>query len=316
MIFLSEQQTWTVGDIVRRMREEQGIGLEQLARGLCSAATLSRIEAGGREMDLLLAARIFQRLGYSIDKYEFYAGAEELEQWDQRQNMQRLSLAGETESLVRELDRYRKKWAKQIEQNPIQRQFTDYIQGILLLDEKRFSEAAKLLEESVSYTVPDWEKEAGQAVIGGMEIEILDRLGDAYEQMGASAAGSRVRELLTRNISTSGQRMKTYLRPYAGILCKYADQLLEEKGAGRTLRSVDEILELMSEEKTIYRWPELLELRARCLEQLYREGTEEKETVLGAWRKAYYIFRLFEKWEKAEEIHSYLEEEYQWECII
>ena len=43
---------------------------------------------------------------------------------------------------------------------------------------------------------------------------------------------------------------------------------------------------------------------------------KEKETVLGAWRKAYYIFRLFEKWKKAEEIHSYLEEEYQWECII
>ena len=65
-----EQQQWTVGDIIRKMREEAKIGLEQLSRGLCSVATLSRIEAGEREMDLLLAWRIFQRLGYKIDKYE------------------------------------------------------------------------------------------------------------------------------------------------------------------------------------------------------------------------------------------------------
>lgn len=316
MIYLSEQRTWTIGDIIRRMREEQGIALEQLARGLCSVATLSRIEAGDREMDLLLASRVFQRLGYSVDKYEFYASAEELEQWDQRQNMQRLALSGETKSLDGELEQYKRKWAKEIRNNPIQKQFTGYIQGVLLTHEKRFPEAVKVLEEAVSCTVPEWKKEGGEAVIGGMEIEILDRLGDAYEQMGESDQGSQVRELLIYNIGASRQRMRTYLRQYTEILCKNADKTLEEKGANRTLRSIDEVLGLMSEEKTIYRWPELLELRARCLERLYREGSVEKKAVLSAWQKTYYIFRLFEKWEKAEEIHRYLEEEYQWECII
>ena len=43
MIDWEEQQQWTVGDIIRKMREEAKIGLEQLSRGLCSVATLSRI---------------------------------------------------------------------------------------------------------------------------------------------------------------------------------------------------------------------------------------------------------------------------------
>lgn len=54
MIDWKEQQQWTVGDIVRKMWEEAKIGLEQLSRGLCSVATLSRIEAGEREMEQIL----------------------------------------------------------------------------------------------------------------------------------------------------------------------------------------------------------------------------------------------------------------------
>lgn len=316
MIYLSEQRTWTIGDIIRRIREEQGIALEQLARGLCSVATLSRIEAGDREMDLLLASRVFQRLGYSVDKYEFYASAEELEQWEQRQKMRRMALTGETEALSKNLEQYQGKWKKEIEKNQMQKQFTDYTQGILLLNEEKFSRAVELLEKSVSCTVPNWKKENDWTLMGDIEIEILEKIGDAYEQMGDKSQSSMVRGLLIQNIGVAKTRMKTYLRQYARLLCKNAEKLLEEKGAERTMKIVDEVLQIMSEEKNICSWPELLELKARCMEKMYQVGRVEMQTVLKCWQKAYYISRLFEKWKKAEEIYKHLEDEYQWDCII
>lgn len=115
MIDWNEQQQWTVGDIVRRMREEAKIGLEQLSRGLCSVATLSRIEAGEREMELLLAWRIFQRLGYKIDKYELYATEEELQQWEQRSQMEDLAKKGDTKNLAFAIQKYRKQWGEKVE---------------------------------------------------------------------------------------------------------------------------------------------------------------------------------------------------------
>lgn len=38
--------------------------------------------------------------------------------------------------------------------------------------------------------------------------------------------------------------------------------------------------------------------------------------MLKSWQKAYYIYRLYEKQEEAEKIRKYLEDTYQWDCII
>nr|WP_297873835.1 hypothetical protein [uncultured Blautia sp.] len=48
----------------------------------------------------------------------------------------------------------------------------------------------------------------------------------------------------------------------------------------------------------------------------FSEKGEAKEVMLKSWQKAYYIYRLYEKQEEAEKIRKYLEEIYQWDCII
>lgn len=316
MIFWEEQETWTVGDIVRRMREEEGLSLEQLSGGLCSAATLSRIEAGEREMDFLMALRVFQRLGCKIDKFEIYASEEELRQWDQRQRLEELASCGERKALEQELGQYKESWGEEIKKNPLQRQFIKYMEGLAKKQKGEWKEAEQLLRASAAETIPGWEKESGTAALGELEMKILSCLADVCKELGQNENAEAMRGMLLRNIGRKEERMRTYLALYSELLCKNAKKLLEEKGSARTLRIVDQCLQIMREEKKICHWPELLCVKSRCLEKLFQEGKAKKGTMLKSWQKTYYIDRLYGRQEEAEKIRTYLEEAYQWECII
>ena len=316
MIDWNEQQQWTVGDIVRRMREEAKIGLEQLSRGLCSVATLSRIEAGEREMDLLLAWRIFQRLGYKIDKYELYATEEELQQWEQRSQMEELASREDTERLACAIQTYRQQWGKRVEENPLQRQFLAYMQGLLDMQKGDFQEAKELLEAAAEEIVPSREQMVGNAALGEMELEILNALSDIYEHMGEVEKSEKLREMLLENIGREKKRVRIYLKLYTELFCKHARNMMETKGSARTLNVAETCLKILQEEKKTCCLPELLHIQAKCLEDLFQKKGETKEVMLKSWQKAYYIYRLYEKPEEAEKIRKYLEEIYQWDCII
>lgn len=316
MIDWNEQQQWTVGDIVRRMREEAKIGLEQLSRGLCSVATLSRIEAGEREMDLLLAWRIFQRLGYKIDKYELYATEEELQQWEQRSQMEELASREDTERLACAIQTYRQQWGKRVEEKPLQRQFLAYMQGLLDMQKGDFQEAKELLEAAAEEIVPSREQMVGNAALGEMELEILNALSDIYEHMGEVEKSEKFREMLLENIGREKKRVKIYLKLYTELFCKHARNMMETKGSARTLNAAETCLKILQEEKKTCCLPELLHIQAKCLEDLFQKKGETKEVMLKSWQKAYYIYRLYEKQEEAEKIRKYLEETYQWDCII
>ena len=316
MIDWNEQQQWTVGDIVRRMREEAKIGLEQLSRGLCSVATLSRIEAGEREMDLLLAWRIFQRLDYKIDKYELYATEEELQQWEQRSQMEELACREDTERLACAIQTYRQQWGKRVEENPLQRQFLAYMQGLLDMQKGDFQEAKELLEAAAEEIVPSREQMVGNAALGEMELEILNALSDIYEHMGEVEKSEKLREMLLENIGREKKRVKSYLKLYTELFCKQARNMMETKGSARTLNAAETCLQILQEEKKTCCLPELLHIQAKCLEDLFQKKGEVKEGMLKSWQKAYYIYRLYEKQEEAEKIRKYLEEIYQWDCII
>ncbi len=316
MIDWNEQQQWTVGDIVRRMREEAKIGLEQLSRGLCSVATLSRIEAGEREMELLLAWRIFQRLGYKIDKYELYATEEGLQQWEQRSQMEELAFREDTERLACAIQTYRQQWGEKVEKNPLQRQFLAYMQGFLCMQEGDFQEAKELLEAAAEEIVPSLEETVGNAALGEMELEILHALSDIYEHMGEVEKSEKLREMLLENIGREKKRVKIYLKLYTELFCKHARNMMETKGSARTLNAAETCLKILQEEKKTCCLPELLHIQAKCLEDLFQKKEEAKEVMLKSWQKAYYIYRLYEKQEEAEKIRKYLEEIYQWDCII
>lgn len=58
-----------IGNLIKGLRESKGISQSKLCRGLCDRAVLVRIESGRCTPQKLLTDAIFQRLGFSINKF-------------------------------------------------------------------------------------------------------------------------------------------------------------------------------------------------------------------------------------------------------
>jgi len=59
-----------LGHMIREFREKQGRTIEEAARGLLSAAELSRVENGTKEIEYLIMEALFETYGKSLDKLD------------------------------------------------------------------------------------------------------------------------------------------------------------------------------------------------------------------------------------------------------
>lgn len=314
------EDTWTVGSIVKQLREEQGISGVKLSYGLCSPATLSRIEAGDREMDLIFAVILFGRLGYYPDKFELFGSKEEYVQYERRALIQKLKRNQEYEQMKLELNRYENDWKGAIEKDRLQQQFIDSMRGFLYIhenDDMKYIQGVRLLERSAAFTIPEWKGNwAHESIISETELEILNMLADAFEVSGNWKNAFDMR----RNIYVYMEKKQTnkvqMLQLYTGIICKMVPVMLKQHNVGQALEICEHGLNALSEKGRLYHWPDLLYWKGCCLEELYRRGKGERVSVIAVYTRAYYIYRLFHREEDAEKVRQYLdEEEPGWECI-
>ena len=115
--YIYTEDIWTIGNIIKMLRDEQEVTGAQLSYGLCSPTTLSRIEASEREMNVIFSMVLFGRLGYHPDKFELYGSKEEYAQYEQREFMQDLKRSGNCLQLEFELVRYKDIWKEDIEKD-------------------------------------------------------------------------------------------------------------------------------------------------------------------------------------------------------
>ena len=66
-----------LGHMIREFREKQGRTIEEAARGLLSAAELSRVENGTKEIEYLIMEALFETYGKSLDKLEIVVSSDE-----------------------------------------------------------------------------------------------------------------------------------------------------------------------------------------------------------------------------------------------
>lgn len=311
---MNKSQTWTIGEIIKQVREEKKITILQLSRGLCSPATLSRIEADKREMDMMTASILFERLGYNLDKFEFYGSQEECEQYDKRLSIQKHKEAKELNQMERELLEYQ----AEIGENPpsLQDQFIKKMWGFLAFQTGDYEKAVQCLEEAIRLTVPDWQGEWKKLTILGLtELEILRLLADVYSKTGREDEAYFIRCSILEYLDKQNECKEQFAELYTGVACKVLPYLVEKGEFQKGVSLCERGIEILSNIVRMYYWPDLLYWKGICLEKQMESGKACREQVIAAYREAYYIYRLFSQNEKAEEIRIYLEENYQWESI-
>lgn len=88
-------------------RQKKNLSLEQVCEGLCSVATLSRIEQGKRSADSLLGTALLERIGKEAEQLELLQNDEDYALWKRRRYIQDLMRQKQYQKIYQELALYR-----------------------------------------------------------------------------------------------------------------------------------------------------------------------------------------------------------------
>ena len=110
----------TLGTILSFYRKKYEFLQQQICDGICSLATLSRIEKGINEMDSLVSESLLGRIGKEVTRFEIILNDEDYELWQMREDIKKFIQDGENEKAEALLEVYKK---QTVENHPVHKQF-------------------------------------------------------------------------------------------------------------------------------------------------------------------------------------------------
>lgn len=142
--------------LLKNIRTEEKVSLDQLAMGFMSASQLSKIEKGERPIDKDIRDRLLERLGIAKELYENLLDICDFEEWDYKKKILSAIQDKKIEDAYRLLKEYK---AHLRENDRINHQFILAMWGEVLKQEEASKEKiAECYRKAVILTIPDAEK--------------------------------------------------------------------------------------------------------------------------------------------------------------
>lgn len=142
--------------LLKNIRTEEKVSLDQLAMGFMSASQLSKIEKGERPIDKDIRDRLLERLGIAKELYENLLDICDFEEWDYKKKILSAIQNKKIEDAYRLLKEYK---AHLRENDRINHQFILAMWGEVLKQEGASKEKiAECYRKAVILTIPDAEK--------------------------------------------------------------------------------------------------------------------------------------------------------------
>ena len=142
--------------LLKNIRTEENVSLDQLAMGLMSASQLVKIENGERPINKNIRDRLLERLGIAKELYENLLDLCDFEEWDYKKKILSAIQNKKIEDAYRLLKEYK---AHLRENDRINHQFILAMWGEVLKQEGASKEKiAECYQKAVRLTIPDAEK--------------------------------------------------------------------------------------------------------------------------------------------------------------
>lgn len=144
----------SIGRFIHILRTRNNISQGRLSKGLCSIATLSRIELGERVPDKFLMDALFQRLGKSPDKFEVLLAEKDYLLYEQRKEIEKALFCKDYALAEKLLLEYQDK--KECKGN-LHEQFVLKVSGILYYEDRNdIDQALEKFLSALKCTLPNW----------------------------------------------------------------------------------------------------------------------------------------------------------------
>lgn len=133
-----------MGLFIRASREAKGYTMEEISHGICSIATLSRIEAGERVVDYIMIEALLERMKIAKSEYEFVLDEEDYYQYIQREKIRKLINQRKYEQAEKKLLEYEKEHGEKF----LHEQFIFLHNGLIRKGNQEVGQAEELLKKS------------------------------------------------------------------------------------------------------------------------------------------------------------------------
>lgn len=290
----------SLGDMIRSLRKEAGLSQEELADGICSPVSVSRIENGAQMPSGTVLEAILARLGTSTYQIcdVYYKSEKQLEFEQEAEDVSRLIMEGKPGEAGERLKGLEKRAAG----NGINRQYYLLLDAAVKLYEQGDAEEVQaLLEEALAQTKTSFDYEDFRDILLSVrEANILSVMTAALFRAGESRKAIRMGEELMRSLARHKSGLKEYTMIRINLAFNLSQYLEEEKRCQEALEYVRmaEELSLGSFEQALL--PEIEFAKAKLYHLLGSDG--ESEAVL---RAVVPYMELIRKTDFAEIVRSY-----------
>jgi len=306
-----------IGSAIQYFRETYHISQSKLCKGICSVSTLSRIEAGERDIDGFILETFLERLGRIPYQYELILNDSDYEAYQSRMEINKLiedKAIDEARRLVNEYDELVS------DKGTPHRQFVMVCNARLNELEGGKPEATiDMLMEAISCTVPDFNTdEISEYFLSysefGIILEILQKL--ILFKM-TDRAHKTLNQIIDYMFWHS--QMEHNVNIYPKVAAIGSRFLLEQNELDRALELSNKGLEMNKGSRRMDYIGELNLIKAQATEGKFKAvglwKSCDKGECINLYLKAYYSFKFFEEYTVTDMIKKHLQEEYQWEDI-
>lgn len=299
--------TYSMGEAIREMRIRSGYTQEELAYGICTTGTLSRIE-NGREV---ISKQVFEALcGRLYGTHHVWIS------FDTVREMQRSKLCKqillyleyrEMEKAKRALEEYQK--LKEAE-SPFCIQFALYTQAIYqAILKEREEEILPMLKQALEITMPDYkkrfQKQRKRILLTYDEVYIMSNMGIAYVNSQDEEKAFQIFYYLKGYLEEQQLDMAESMKAYPMILGNLA-WVLERRGRfEEAVKHCDSGIEICHLTGKYTVLPYLLCIKARCLTasgnpMMAKKSRRQAKTILDI-TECYRGYESFAKFYKAKD---------------
>lgn len=227
---------YPLGEVIRRYRKELKISQEKLSEGICSVATLSRIENGERLPNKANFDAFMQRMGQSGELYDAFISAQDFEIHEKKFHIRQLILKEDFEGASQTLDELEMLIRDDIEENKLHKQFVQYMRVITENKGKLTLDSLEKLESAIKITLKNYGKtKIYNYLLTYDEIVILNNIAVAYgeneQKNKAIQIYGELKEYMEDNYINSEEKMRMYpsilynLSKYLGLAGRYQESI-------------------------------------------------------------------------------------------
>lgn len=234
---------YVVGDFLRETRLRKGYTQEEVSYGICTTASLSRIENGMQKPGRLILEKLFERLGTENDLFNTFVSREEMELYSAIQSLIR-DITDEDVIRLEEHIKLVEKMAK--DASELEHQCLYFAKGELARQkEKDATRAMEMYMKAIKITLPDFDgkKPLRNNLLTFDEIMIINSIAILYgnneDIITAIQLGMWLKEYMENKIVDGKMKTAKYPMILYNLSCWFGNECSHREALDMASRGVD-----------------------------------------------------------------------------